>query len=101
MAAHQAFGAVHGDGAHDLLAQVLGHFQHQPLAVVLGLDGIEDRRQVAVELDVDDRPHHLGDSANEVFSHGSRSFVFLRPRRRGYIASLAEMISISSRVMAA
>ncbi len=37
LTAHQAFGGVHGDGAHGRFAEVLGHFQHQPIAVVLGL----------------------------------------------------------------
>src|ERR1700759_4812290 len=29
LAADQAFGRVHGDGAHGVLAQMLGHFEHQ------------------------------------------------------------------------
>ena len=45
-AANQAFGRVHGDGAHGVLAEVLGDFEHQPVAVVVGLERVEDRRQV-------------------------------------------------------
>jgi hypothetical protein len=29
LAAHQTFGRVHGDGAHGVLAQMLGDFEHQ------------------------------------------------------------------------
>ena len=54
LAAHQAFGRVHGDGAHGVLAEVLGDFEHQAVAVVVGLERVQDRRQVAVELHVDD-----------------------------------------------
>ena len=50
LAAHQAFGGVHGDGAHGVLAEMLGDLEHQPVAAVLGLERVQDRRQVAVEL---------------------------------------------------
>jgi hypothetical protein len=43
LAAHQAFGRVHGDGAHGVLAEVLGHLEHQALAVVVGLERVQDR----------------------------------------------------------
>jgi hypothetical protein len=56
LAANQTFGGVHGDGADGVLAQVLGDFEHQALAGrdVDGFQGVQDRRQVALELDVDD-----------------------------------------------
>ncbi len=69
LAADQAFGGVHGDGAHGVLAQVLGDLQHQAeglaglLVGVGGLQRVEDRRQVAVELDVDDGADDLDDAA--------------------------------------
>ena len=53
-AADQAVGRVHGDGAHRVLAQMLRHLEHQELALVLGMQRVQDRRQVAVELHVDD-----------------------------------------------
>ena len=34
LAAHQAFGNVHGDAAHRVLAEMLGDFEHQAVAVV-------------------------------------------------------------------
>ena len=72
-AAHQTFGGVHGDGAHDVVAQVLRHFTDQIRSVavvrVFYLQGGEDIRQVAVaELNV----HHGADNLNDftdVFAH--------------------------------
>ena len=64
LAAHQSFGRVHGDGADRVLAQMLGDFEHQPVAAVVGLERIEDFRQMAVELHVDDGAHHLADAAD-------------------------------------
>ena len=69
LAAGQALGGVHGDGAHGVLAQVLGDFQHQaeglagPLVGVGGLQRVQDRRQVALELDVDDGADDLHELA--------------------------------------
>ena len=61
LAAHQAFGGVHGDGAHRRFAEMLGDLEHQPVAAVLGFQRVEDRRQVAFELHVDDGADDLGD----------------------------------------
>ena len=54
LAADQAFGGVHGDGAHGVFAQMLGHFEHQAdflagLGVdVGGLQRVQDGGQFAV-----------------------------------------------------
>ena len=74
LAAHQAFGGVHGDGAHRVLAEMLGDFEHQAVAVVVGLQRVQDRRQVAVELHVDDGADHLGDPAGDAFDVGRARF---------------------------
>ena len=69
LAADQALGGVHGDGAHGVLAQMLGDFEHQAERLaglrvgVGGLQRVQDRRQVAVELDVDDGADDLGEAA--------------------------------------
>ena len=69
LAARQALGRVHRDGADHVLTQVLGDFQNQGeglarlLVDVLGVQGVQDRRQVAVELNVDDGADDLGDAA--------------------------------------
>ena len=66
LAAHQAFGGVHGDGAHRVFAQMLRHFEHQAVAVVGGFQRVQDLRQMAFELHVDDGADDLGDAANEL-----------------------------------
>ena len=66
LAAGEAVGRVHGDGANDILAEVLGDLEHQAVAVVVGLERREDRRQVAFEGDVDDGADDLADAAGEV-----------------------------------
>jgi peptide chain release factor 1 len=78
LAAGQALGGVHGDGAHGVLAQVLGHFQHQaeglagPLVGVGGLQRVQDRGQVALELDVDDGADDLHQLAGGDGLRGAR-----------------------------
>ena len=75
----QAFGGVHGDGAHGVLAQMLGHFEHQADLLagawigVGGLQRVQDRGQLAVELDVDDGADDL-DEATFGLAHGCVSF---------------------------
>ena len=61
LAAHQTFGDVHRDGAHGRFAEMLRDFEHQAVAAVLGLERVQDRRQIAVELHVDDGADDLGD----------------------------------------
>ena len=87
LAAHQAFGGVHGHRAHGVLAQVLRHLEHQAAAAVLGLERIEDRRQMPVELHVDDGAHHLADTTDYVGCHGS--FLVLRSRQWSDLAVFA------------
>jgi hypothetical protein len=60
---HQAFGGVHGDGAHGVFAQVLRHFQNQPVTAIVGFQRVENFRQVTRELHVDDSAHDLGNLA--------------------------------------
>jgi hypothetical protein len=45
---------------------VLGDFEHQAVAAIVGLERGEDRRQLAFEGDVDDRADDLRDLANQV-----------------------------------
>ena len=51
------------------LAEVLGDFEHQAVALVLGLERIENRRQVILEMHVDDGADDLGD-ASDFVRHG-------------------------------
>ena len=70
LAADQTVGRVHGDGAHGVLAEMLGDLEDQAVAVVVGLERVQDRRQVAVELHVDDGAGHLGDAAGDALDVG-------------------------------
>ena len=67
LAAHQPLGRVHGNRPDHVFPEMLGHFEHQPVAAVIGLQRVQDLRQMVVELHVDDRPHDL--------AHTSRGFV--------------------------
>src|SRR3546814_3022104 len=53
LAADEAVGGVHRDGADGVLAEVLRHLQHQRPALVLKMKCVQDRRQIAVEMHVD------------------------------------------------
>jgi hypothetical protein len=70
-AAHQPVGTVHGNRAHGVLAQVLGDLENQPLAVVVSLQRVQDRRQVLVrvKLHVDHGTDDLGNFSDRVVSH--------------------------------
>ena len=43
------------------LAEMLRDLEHQAVALVLGLQRVEDRRQMVLELHVDDGADDLGD----------------------------------------
>ena len=101
LAAHEALGNVHGYAAHRVLAKLLGDFEHEAVAVVHRHERVENGRQVAVELHVDDGADHLGDAASGIgdIRHGSQSLSSFDRRRQS--ASAPEMISISSLVIIA
>ena len=46
LAAHQAFSRVHGDGAHGVLAEMLGDFEHEAVAVIVGYERVQDLGQL-------------------------------------------------------
>ena len=65
-------------------AEMLRDFEHQAVALVLGLQRIEDRRQVILEMHVDDGADDLGDVSDFVRHRGpslARSGL-TAPRRR-------------------
>ena len=74
LAAHQTLGRVHGDGADGVLAEMLGDLEHEALALVLGLERVENFRQMPVELHVDDGAHDLANATDVVRGH---SVLFL------------------------
>jgi len=67
-ATDQAVGGLNGDRAHHVVADVLRHFEGEPLGhaleVDVGLEGVVQLGHlIARELDVDDRPDHAYDAA--------------------------------------
>ena len=94
LTADQAFGRVHGDGAHGVLTEMLRDFENQALAAVLGLKRVQDRWQMILELHVDDGADDLRDLSDSV---GCGHIVLVTD----YSASAPEMISISSLVIIA
>ena len=66
LAAHQTFGDVHRDGAHGGFAEMLRNFEHEAVAAVLGFQRVENGRQMALELHVDDGADDLGDASGLV-----------------------------------
>ena len=75
LAAGEAVGRVHRDRAHDILAEMLRDLEDQAVAVVVGLERREDRRQIAFERDVDDGADDLADAADEVARPARRLVV--------------------------
>ena len=69
LAAHRAVGGVHGDGAHGLFTQMLGHFENQPPAFDLGFQGVENGGEFPLKLHVHHGTHDLGNLADVVLSH--------------------------------
>ena len=90
--AHQTFGRIHGDRPHGVFTEMLGNFQHQPVAVVVGFQCVENLRQMILELHVDngaDDLRHTSDSfvggglflAGCSFRHDSALANSTAPRR--------------------
>ena len=81
-------------------AEMLGHFEHQAVALVLGFQRIEDRGQMIFEMHVDHRADDLGDASDGLSHRLSPCQKFLSINV-GHRASAPEMISINSFVIIA
>jgi hypothetical protein len=66
LAANEALADVHGDGADGIFAEVLRNLQHQPVAVVVRFQRIQDGRKMTLELHVHHGADHLGDHAGRL-----------------------------------
>src|SRR5438105_3234602 len=55
---------------------MLGDLEHQPIAAVLGLQRVQDRRQMVLELHVDDGADDLSDFSDCVGRGGHEIFSF-------------------------
>ena len=93
-AAHQPVGRVHRDRAHGVLAEMLRHFEHQGAAAVVDVQRVQDRRQLAVEMDIDDGADDLGDRADRI---GARWCSWPCPRSFIVLAVIASAAKQSSR----
>merc|ERR1719167_419009 len=71
LSADETFGTVHGDGADGRLAKMLGDLEDETRVAILDLQGVEDRRQVAIELHVDDG----ADDSDDLASGSSGSWL--------------------------
>ncbi len=64
-------------------AEMLGDFEHQAIALVRGLQRVENRRQMVLEMHVDDGADDLGDMSDLVGHHGPLATALITaPRRR-------------------
>ena len=63
LTANQTFGRVHSDGTNCALAQVLGNFEHQRLAAIVCCQSVQNLRQIAIKLNVNNGADHLSDFA--------------------------------------
>mmetsp|Transcript_15176 Transcript_15176/g.40268 ORF Transcript_15176/g.40268 Transcript_15176/m.40268 type:complete len:554 (+) Transcript_15176:227-1888(+) len=81
--AGQAVRAVHRDRAHNVLSQVLGDLQHEAVLEALHLERLQDRRQGALELHVDDGADDLRDPALALELRRLREAAALREGRHG------------------
>ncbi len=61
--AGEPVGAIHRDGAHGVLAEVLGNLEDERIGAVSGFERGQDRGQLALELHVDDGADDLADDA--------------------------------------
>lgn len=64
LTSHESFGRVKSNSSDVVASQMLGNFEHESVRGSLDLEGVENRREVAVELHVDDGSDDLGDSAD-------------------------------------
>jgi hypothetical protein len=85
LTAHQAFGRIHGDAAHGLLAEVLRDLDDEVFGLIVDrrvgdAQRIVDRRHIAAfEFHVDDRSDDLTDLSR---AHDTSAKIATRPRRR-------------------
>ncbi len=84
LAANQTLGGIHRNGAHRRFAEMLGHFEHQAVARILGLDRVQNGGQMTLELNVNDGADDLRNASGLVglCSHETLSFQFCLVVRR-------------------
>mmetsp|Transcript_1894 Transcript_1894/g.4937 ORF Transcript_1894/g.4937 Transcript_1894/m.4937 type:complete len:420 (+) Transcript_1894:579-1838(+) len=81
LAAGQALGGLHGNGAHGVLTGMLCHLEDEAHIVALHLQRVHDLGHLAIELDVHHGTNHLGDLAGT--GHGDRGGLGSEAARDG------------------
>ena len=63
LTAHQTFCRVHSDGTYGVFTKVLRYFKNKVLAIVVCCQRVQNRWQIAIELNVHNGADHLSDFA--------------------------------------
>ena len=72
LASDEALSGVEGNGSHVVATEMLSNLKNESLTGILDLKGVENRRQVTLELDIDDGTNDLGNLTNtSVSTEGS------------------------------
>lgn len=64
LASDEALSGVEGNGSHVVATEMLGNLENESLTGILDLKGVLNRREVALELNIDDGTNDLGNLAN-------------------------------------
>lgn len=64
LASDEALSGVEGNGSHVVATEMLSNLKNESLTGILDLKGVENRRKVALELDIDDGTNDLGNLTN-------------------------------------
>ena len=64
LASDEALSGVEGNGSHVVATEMLSNLKNESLTGILDLEGVENRREVALELNIDDGTNDLGNLAH-------------------------------------
>jgi hypothetical protein len=73
LTANKTFGTIHCNSTHGRFSQMLGDLKYQAEFMPFDLKGVQNVRQGAVELDIDDGSDNLGDLSGGGFAAGCAS----------------------------
>merc|ERR1712166_511635 len=73
LSSNETLGGVKGNSAHVVTTQMLGDFEDESVGAVLNLKGVQNRGELALELDIDDGTNDLGNFAHTLGVLGSGS----------------------------
>ena len=73
LSSNETLGGVKGNSAHVVATQMLGDFEDESVGAVLNLKGVQNRGELALELDIDDGTNDLGNFTHTLGVLGSGS----------------------------